>query len=61
MLFWQKKYIFSLCCPLFEPQITGDPLLPGELTVKESKIQSPMPPPKNVEVLNRQRDKLRER
>jgi hypothetical protein len=33
------------CWPLLKPQMTGLPLFPGAVTVKESVSQSPMEPP----------------
>ncbi len=34
-----------LCCPVFIPQIVGDPLLPGAERTNESVAQSPIEPP----------------
>ena len=36
-----------LCCPVLNPQMTGDPMLPGLVTVKVSEVQSPTDPPGN--------------
>jgi hypothetical protein len=38
-------FLYSLCCPVLNPQMTGDPLFPGEATEKESVAQSPIPAP----------------
>ena len=35
---------YSLCCPAFSPQMTGT-VVPAELAVKVSVMQSPRPPP----------------
>ena len=35
-----------LCCPVLNPQITGLPMLPGELILNVSVVQSPIDAPK---------------
>ncbi len=37
-----------LCCPVLNPQMTGDPTLPGEETEKVSVVQSPMAEPGKI-------------
>ena len=34
-----------LCWPVFVPQISGDPVLPGAVTVNESVTHCPIDPP----------------
>ena len=34
-----------LCCPVLNPQITGLPMLPGELILNVSVVQSPIDAP----------------
>ena len=36
------KSIYLLCCPVLNPQITGDPDRPWEATLNESLVQSPI-------------------
>ena len=38
-----------LCCPVLNPQIVGDPLLPGAVTTNWSMVQSPIEPPSEIE------------
>ena len=44
--------LYLLCCPVFIPQITGDPVPPGFDMLKESVTQSPIPLPKKEENLD---------
>ena len=36
----------QLCCPSLNPQMTGDPMAPGEVMLNVSVVQSPIAPPK---------------
>ena len=38
-----------LCCPVLKPQMTGEPIFPGEESVKVSVVQSPTAAPTVVE------------
>jgi len=41
-------YKILLCCPVLKPQMTGEPLFPGEVTLNESVKHAPMDPPIKV-------------
>ena len=45
IIIFKDKINIILCCPVLNPQITGDPGLPGLVMLKVSVRQSPILPP----------------
>ena len=40
-----NESIYSLCCPVLKPHITGLPMFPGDVILNLSVVQSPTAPP----------------